>query len=174
MAYYDLNERAILAVLGRLNNNLKANIDAVNANTASDPNRNQTVIAYPASVLDAPPPLGQLVNFPIIAVIDGNMTFTDDVGWGATGNYEMTIVVYCSSPDPTTLAWQLRRYVQAVLTTVIIGRTMDYGSYDGAWGLILKNIVPGRRISRQDPGGVQTILSWTGITIALKDEQDAP
>ncbi len=174
MAYYDLNERAILAMSGRLKNNLNANIDAINAATVADATRNQTQIAYPALVLDAPPVPGQLTQFPIVAIADGNIQFVDDVGWGATGLYEMVVLAYVMDPDPEVLAWKLRRYAQAIITTAIVGRNVDYGIYSGAWGAILKRVVPGRRVARQDPAGAQQIMSWVGVVLELKDEQNAP
>lgn len=174
MAYFDLNERAILAMLGRLNTNMNATIDAINATTTADPNRNQTQIAYPQQILDAPPILSQLTRFPIVAIADGQIGFVDDVGWGATGVYEMAVIAYVTDTDPERLAWQLRRYVQAILTTAIVGRNVDFGAYSGAWGAILKRIVPGKRVRSQDPKQSGEIMSWVAVVLELKDEQNAP
>lgn len=175
MSYYDLNERAVLAMKLRLQNKLNAVIDAVNANTAADPNRPQYMIDYPQQVLDAPPLLSQLISFPVVAIADGPMTATDDLGWTFTGNYEMAVCAYIADADPEALAWKLRRYAQAIVTTAIVGRNVDEGTYLGAWGLIVKKIVPGRRVTRTDPNsGTTSIVQYVCIIVELKDEQNAP
>ncbi len=171
MAYADLNERAVVALVSRLTNSLNANIDLVNANTTANSSRNQTQIAYPQLILDAPPVPAQLRAFPIVAVADGPMTFEDDVGWGATGVYEVYAMVYEMDTDPEALAWKLRRQLQALVTTVTLSRNMD----GGAWGLIIKKIIPGQRLTKMDPNSrAPQFMQYAAICVTLKDEQNYP
>lgn len=170
MAYYDLNERLIVAMLQRLQTGLNPIIDAINANTVANPGRNQTAIDYPRVILDTPPTVKQLTNFPAVGIADGNMGFEDDVGWGATGSYEVSVVAYLSHPDPEVLAWQLRRYAQAITTVAMQGRNID----GGAWGTILKRIIPGTRLSKTDPRGQTVYMCWVAVVLQAKDEQNVP
>lgn len=168
MAYALLNEPAINAMYSRLTTNLNPTIDAINAYVAANPSVPQYAIPYPAQVLDAPPVVGQLTQFPTIAIADGDQEYMDDVGWSTTTAMDLYIVAYLSNVDPKALAWQLRRYAQALVTTAIATRDID----SGAWGAGLKKVIPGQRF-KPNPGKPE-IVSWISVCIWAKNEDNWP
>ena len=172
---YDLNERAVLAMYERFQNNLNSVIDAINSErgTLAGITPNPPSLAHPALILSAPPVKGQLANFPVVAIGDGDIRFVDDVGWAATGVYEMMVLAYDVDTDPTMLAWKMRRWAQALISTAMFGRQMTSTDYFGAWGVTLKRVIPGPRLSRTDPQALPgQIVACICVLLELKDEQN--
>lgn len=168
---FDLSERAILALMTRFNTLLPEIIDQVNAERGGN-----TDPAYyldkPAQILPAPPVAAQLEgSFPIVAVASGDITFEDDVGWGATGIYQLTLLAYEYDLDPVALAWKLLRWAEVLATVGLYGRNLD----GGAFGTILRKIALGPRFSRIDPNqGKPVTLGFVAVMIEAKDEQNTP
>lgn len=159
-----LNEPVVLAVVGRLQDQYAEIVDAINAEVDD------------GFTIEAPPPEqirgyipgpGEFTQYPTIGIGDGPSTFEDDEGYSATGRHEILIVVYEQSDDQETLAWRLRRHQQAITRIVLDGRRLD----DAAWGTGLVRIVPGRTLV-DDPDNPQTWMSWTGIQIWAKRDEE--
>lgn len=165
-----LNEPAILAMMQRFQN-MNPTIDQINAERAdnTDP---PIVLEYPAQILPAPPVKAQLQGqFPIVAVASGDILFTDDVGWGATARMELTLLAYEYEQDPVVLAWKMLRWAQVLATVGLYGRNID----GGAWGTVLKRIIPGPRLSRLDPNQTKPVfLGFVAVVIEAFQEQDTP
>lgn len=165
---FTLNEPLVTAMLARLNANLPTAIAQNNTERTSP----AYPLTQPLQILAAPPTAGQLdAGIPIVAVADGDITFTDDVGWSTTEVMDFTILAYDYDLDPTALAWRLRRWAQVICGIAMYGRNVD----GGAWGTRLKRIVPGPRLSKLDPqSGHPIVLGFVAVVIAAMDEQDTP
>ena len=169
---YDLNERAVLAMYERYQLNLNQVIDAINTERGQVSGVSYP-LSHPALILSAPPVKGQMTQFPIVAIGDGDIRFVDDVGWAATGVYEMFVLAYDVDTDPIALAWKMRRWAQALISVSMFGRNMDSDSYMGAWGVRLKRIIPGPRLSRRDPQAMPgQIVACICVVLELHDEQN--
>jgi len=78
----------------------------------------------PAAVLDYVPTPTELVNFPTVAVHDGPTELHDDIRTGGTRVIELVVVVFCADADQRRLAIALRRYLRAVESVALDGRTL--------------------------------------------------
>ena len=124
-------------------------------------------LTAPVAVEDYIPPVGLLLDFPTIGIGDGSTRFEDDEGFSATGRHELLIVAYLSNQDQQTLAWELRRYTQAIVRVV----RSDLKLGGSAWGSGLVGTAPGPTLT-DDPENPRQFTSWTGVRIwAKKDEE---
>jgi hypothetical protein len=163
-----LNETTVRAVKTRLEADLEAEIAQINAAATDD-----FTIAEPAQVLDYIPYPQILTVFPTIGIGDGVSTFEDDQGNSATGRHELLVVVYLQNADQEALAWQLRRYLQAVTRVVLAGRTLNDTLSGAGWGTGLVRISPGPTLAdNEDPEAVKTWMSWGGIVIWAKRDEE--
>lgn len=154
-------EPVVKTLRQRLETNLPTHIADINA-AQTDP---LYPIENPQRVLDYIPPVADLYALPCVGISDGPLTFQDDVGWGATGVFELTVVVFLQSADQRQLVWQLRRYAQAIIRAVDRGSGLDEG-----WGVTLRNVRPGPSLGRDtDP---KQWLSTVAVTVVVKTEQD--
>jgi hypothetical protein len=158
-----LNEPLITALQSKLQTGLNAVIDNINA-TQTDP---AYPIEYPQQVLDYIPPVSQMTSFPIVGISDGEMDFQDDVGWGATGVFELTVVVFLQHPDQRALVWQLRRYAQAIVRTAMEGRRLG----SEGWSMTMKRVRPGPTLGRDE--SPRQWISTVALIIEVKSEQDS-
>lgn len=158
-----LTEPTVTALVAKLSAGLNAKIDEVNsAVTDGYP------IDYPAAILDYVPPVGVMPAFPIVCISDGNVFLEDDTGFGATGVFDLTIVIYIQNVDQRALAWQLRRYAQAVARCALDQRRIG----TAAWGVVLNAVRSGPTLARDE--SPREFLSTVAITITCKTEQDTP
>lgn len=159
---FPLSEPVVMAVVDRLELELEAVVDEINA-TATD----GIVIPQVEEVLDYIPSVRELTRFPTVAVQEIATDFEDDVGWGATGVHRLVVVCFYQHADQRTLARSLRRYAKAIANVVL--RTRQIGP---AWGVVLDGTVPGPTLgSREEP---RSWMSYVGVAVTLKDEQDTP
>jgi hypothetical protein len=156
-----LNDTVITTLQTRLAANLPAIVTAINASATP-----VFPIIAPQQVLDYVPPLADLYVFPTLGISDGPMRLVDDVGWGATGEQELTVVCYEQDADIRTLAWKLRRHQQAIVRAI---RTPTLILGDG-WGTYDYQIVPGPTLSRDE--GPRQFMSTTSVSFKVKTEQD--
>lgn len=161
----ELNEPVIAAVYERLlGSDLTDAIDAINAEVDDG-----IMVEVPQQVLDYMPTPELLTEFPTIGIGDAPSTFEDDIGSSATGRHELLICVFCQNADQRALAWQLRRYAQAIVRTVLDGRNLG----DAAWGTGLVRVSPGPALAdNPDPEAVQDWMSWTGVQIWAKRDEE--
>ncbi len=163
-----LNELPVRALKQRLEASLPAEIAAINA-TVTD----GFVIAEPKQVLDYIPYPQVLTDYPTIGIGDGGSTFEDDEGFSATGRHELLIVCYLQHSDQRALAWQLRRYLQAITRVALAGRTLSDTLSGAAWGTGLVRISPGPTLGdSEDPELVRTWMSWAGVLIWAKRDEE--
>jgi hypothetical protein len=159
-----LNETIVPAIQARLTANLPAIVTDINTNNTSP--------TYPidqiAQVLDYIPPVSDLFQFPTIGISDGPIDLEDDVGFGATGVHEFSCVLFVQNADQRTLAWQLRRYAQAIIRALRAPTNFNLG--DG-WGMYRFHVRPGPTLGRQSTPG--QFVSTLGVSFFVKSEQDA-
>lgn len=160
-----LNEPVVKAVHERLSGGLPAAIAAINAVVTDG-----ITIENPVEVLDYIPPPGLLTAFPTIGIGDAPSTFEDDQGFSATGRHQLLVVAYVQNDVQGALAWQLRRYAQAIVRVVLDGRNLG----DAAWGTGLVGVYPGQAFAdNEDPDHVKTWMSWVGVRMWAKRDEDA-
>lgn len=159
----ELNEPIVRALVERLEAELPAAIAAVNQDVDDG-----IQIAEPAQVHDFLPTPNLLTVFPTIGIGDGPSTFSDDTGFSATGEHHLLVVCYLQDASQNALARQLRRYVRAVARVVLAGRRLG----DAAWSVSLVRVVPGPTLA-DDPEDPREWMSWSGIEIAAKRDEDA-
>ncbi len=161
-----LIEPIIVELVDRLRNDFAAHVTTINAAVTDG----FTIEAPGADqVLGYPPAPELLTVFPTLAVSDGRSTFEDDTGYSATGRHLVLICAYAQDADQEALAWRLRRYSQAIVRTVLEGRKLD----TAAWGTGLDGVYPGPAyVDNPDPESVQTWMSWVGVRIWAKREEE--
>lgn len=157
-----LNEPVISFLRDRLESNLPAIVTALNA-SATDP---AYPITSPQQILDYVPALADLYNFPVIGISDGPFALVDDLGWGATGEFELSVVLYEQDADLRSLAWKLRRHTQAIVRAI---RTPTLQLGEG-WGTYDYKVNPGPTLSRDE--GPRQFMSTTSVSFKCKSEQD--
>lgn len=163
-----LNEPAILAVKERLENNLPAAIDAINAEV-TDGHEIEPVVAVHTFI----PPPDFLDDFPMIGIGDGPSTFEDDNGSSATGRHELLVVAYLQDAEQEALAWKLRRYLQAIARVVLKDRNLNDTVAGAAWGTGLVRISAGPTLAdNEDPKHVKTWMTWAGVQIWVKRDEE--
>lgn len=165
MQQIQLNEPAIAAVKQRLEDGLADVVDTINAETSDE-----ISLPQPYEILDYLPTPNVLNDTPTIGIGDGPTTFEDDLGHYSIGRHELLIVVYVQHEDQRQLAWQLRRYLQAITRVVLDQRNLG----DGGWGTTLIGTRPGDTLGDvgSDPDSVRSWLSWAGVAIRVKGDED--
>lgn len=158
----DLNNSLVTSLKTRLETDLNAIIDTVNSTLATP----AFPIPYPFQVFDFIPTVAELQQLPVLGISDGDFEFQDDVGFGATGICELTVVCFLQHADQRTLAWHLRRYAIALTRCILTGRSLPP---DG-WGMVLRRVRPGPTLGRDESPRIW--LSTVAITVSLRSEQD--
>ena len=158
-----LNETIVPAIQARLTANLPAIVTDINTNNTTPP--------YPLDpvqqVLDYVPPVADLFVLPTIGISDGPIDLEDDVGFGATGVSEFSCILFVQNSDQRALAWQLRRYAQAMVRALRTPTNFNLG--DG-WGMYNFHVRPGPTLGRQSNPG--QFISTLGVSFFVKSEQD--
>jgi hypothetical protein len=133
---YALTEPVVAALLARLQDPGQLNAEIANiAQAVTRQDEAASLVPVPAEqIFDFIPPPSYLTSFPAIGIQDTRTVAEDDTGHSMTGKHTMGIVVFCSDPDQHLLAWQLRRYMQAIVRTVLNGRNLGAESPLAAWG----------------------------------------
>lgn len=157
-----LNEPLVISLQNKLTTTLNAIVDDINTNQTSP----AYSIEYPQQVLDYIPTISQLTSFPTVAISDGDMYLEDDVGYGATGVFELTVVAFIQDPDQRALAWKLRRYAQAMTRCILANRRLE----TEGWSVVLKRVRPGPTLGRDE--NPRQWISTVAVIIEVKSEQD--
>lgn len=156
-----LNEPVVTTLRNRLEAQLPAIITAINALVTDG-----YTIENPQRVLDYVPPVTDMNALPLLGISDGEMRLEDDTGWGATGVFDLSIVVFLQHSDQRQLVWMLRRYAQAVVRAA---RTPTVGMGEG-WGVYNFRVRPGPTLGRDE--SPRQWLSTIAITFTVKTNQD--
>lgn len=157
----ELTEPIVTALQKRLEEELTATIEAINT-AASD----GYTLSTP-TILDYLPPPSDRLEPPVIGIGDSPSRFEDDTGASVTGRHELLIVVYDQAGDQRALAWQLRRWSQAIARIALSGRKLG----EAAWGTGLSMVVPGPTLV-DDPDNPREWLSWVGVKIWAKRDEE--
>lgn len=156
-----LNEDVIKTLHARLTSDLATAVETINSEQTSP----LYPLPAPAQVFDYIPAVSELRAFPTIGLSDGDLVFQDDVGWGATGVFDITIVCFLQSADQRELVWWLRRYGQAITRVALDTRRLGEG-----WAVNLKNVRPGPTLGRDE--SPRQWMSTTAVTITVSTNQD--
>lgn len=168
---YALTEPVVYALLARLQDPAQLNAEIANiaAAVTREDEAKSLIPIPPAQIFDFIPPPSYLTAFPTIGIQDTATVAEDDTGVTVTGRHSMGVVVFCSDPDQHILAWQLRRYVQAVTRVVLAGRTLGSESPLAAWGVGFERISWGPTLE-----SVATPTTWMSFAMvqiwARRDE----
>lgn len=168
---FALTEPGVLAILARLEDpaQLNAEIASIAAGVAAEDESASLVPIPPEQIYDFVPPPSFLTAFPTLGIQDMGSRLEDDTGHSATGRHVFGVVIFCSHPDQHLLAWQLRRYAQAVTRVLLAGRVLEGAPNGAAWGTGLNSIAWGPTLgSTATP---QTWLSFCVVAIWTKREE---
>jgi hypothetical protein len=168
---FQLTEPIVYALLARLQDPAQLNAEIANiaAGTTRQDEANSLVPIPPVQVLDFIPPPSYLTDFPTVGIQDTTTVLEDDTGHSATGRHTMGIVVFCSDPDQHILAWQLRRYVQAITRVVLAGRNLGGEAGLAAWGTGMSRVAWGPTL--ESTATPTTWMSWAMLQIWAKREE---
>lgn len=170
MSSYALTEPVVNALVARLQDQqLNEEIADIAANVARK-DESASLVPIPADrVLDFVPAPSFLTDFPTIGIQDAATIAEDDTGHSVTGRHTMGIVVFCSDPDQHILAWQLRRYMQAITRIVLAERTLGTENPLAAWGTGFDRISWGPTL--ESIASPQTWMSFAMLQIWAKREE---
>ncbi len=163
-------EPVIAALKRRLDDDLPAAIAAVNAAVTDG-----TLIDAPQAILDYMPPLELLLAFPTIAIGEGPGRIEDDTGHASTGVHELSVVAFVQADDQQTLVRQLRRMRTAVLRTILDERRLEDAidpTRNRAWGVQLRQVVPGPTLGDLQAQSVVTWWSYVRIVIEARSDSE--
>lgn len=106
-------EPSVVALRDRLDTELPAIIDAINA-TAAD----SVVMEHPAQVLTHVPNPGELVQFPTIGIERARATVADDIGTSFRVTQGLVVLAYVQNADQPSLVTLTDRWIRAIQTAV--------------------------------------------------------
>jgi hypothetical protein len=165
-------EAVVAALKKRLDDDLSAAIEAVNAEVTDG-----TLIEQPQQILDHIPPVELLLAFPTIGIGEGVGRWTDDLGWEATGQHELSIVCFVQADDQQTLVRRLRRMRRALLRTVMADRAWRDAAVPAlgrAWGVMLRSVQPGPTLGEVVAEQVRSWASWVQIVVEARSDSEWP
>ena len=164
MADWQLNEPIIAAVTRNLETYLSSELAVTRSDLADD---EQEALPDPAAIYDFVPPPGLLTAFPVVAIEDSETRFDDDTGSSATGLHTLGIVCFLVNPDQRQLAFGLRRYLQAIVRTVLRDDRKDpNGAY---WAVNPQGVSYGPTLeSEENP---RTYMSWAVARFEFRREE---
>lgn len=163
-------EPVIVALKKRLDDDLPATVDAVNAAITDG-----ILIEHPQQILDYIPPAELLLAFPTIGIAEGNDRIEDDTGHASTGVHELSVVVFVQADDQQVLVSRLRRMRAAVARTIMDGRVLEDAvdpSRNRAWGVTYRRGIPGPTLGDVKDDRVQSWMSWTQLVFECRSDSD--
>lgn len=168
---YALTEPGVVAILARLEDPAQLNVEIANiaAGVVAADQAASMIPIPPEQILDFMPPPSFLTAFPTLGIQDMGSRLEDDTGHSATGRHVFGVAIFCSDPDQEILAWQLRRYAQAVTRVLLRDRLLEGAPNAAAWGTGLDSIAWGPTLgSTATP---KTWMSWCVVAIWTKREE---
>lgn len=128
-------------------------------------------IADPVQVYDHLPSLGELTDWPIVAIEEGRLSWEDDTGHHATGVLDLLVVAYIQHSEPSALAVYRRRYALAIMRASLEGATPRQCT--PAWGITCRGVEPGPSATNKwrddEPPG--TYATFTAVGLRLKYDE---
>lgn len=163
-----LEEPVIAATIAVLETNLPAVIDSLNATIADG-----YTVDHPAQYLPFAPIAQTLeAGTPALGVAELGMGFADDLVFDVDADHTIAVVIAIQNADYPTLAWQLRRSLQAIAITLQQDRVLGPGhsvleQQGGLWGVRFVRTEPGPLLPEIDPTSPglppRGWISWTGL-----------
>lgn len=164
MTDFLLNEPLVTALRARLASDLAAQIAVVNARVTDG-----FTISAPGTILDYVPSADEAAGMSgtgtVLGIGDLPATFEDDTGFSVTGRHALNIVAFAFNADQRALAWQLRRYTQAITTVALATRRLG-----DAWGVGLGRVIPGPTLDVTE--SPRTWMSWSGVEIRAQRSEE--
>ena len=175
MSRVELNEPIIKALVSLLNEKLGPQVTAINGELLDD-----FVLEPPVAVLPYMPfSLTLEQGMPIVAVQDLPTTFENDLQHSMESESMLGIASILQTSDHQTLAWQLRRYTQAVMQVIQNDRMADTSSVLREQAAVIYTefvtTEPGPMLGDRDPDadGVPptSFRSWTWLIIKCRRQE---
>lgn len=155
---------------------LAAAVTALNA-TITD----SFTLDAPAQILDHMPTPGALKGgVPAICIQDLPAQFEDDLQFSLSADHPLGIAVVIQNADQQTLAWQLRRYIQAIMHVIQQDRINPAGGIlreppAQVWYTAFTGTEPGPLLGDRDPQAPDqpptSFLSWTWLLIRCRRQE---
>jgi hypothetical protein len=171
-----LNEPVITTLVKLLSESLGGVIAEINAATADD-----FIVEPPVKVIDYMPiSLTLEQGMPLVAVQDLPITFENDLQHSMESEVNLGICSILQTADHRTLAWQLRRYNQAVMQAIQNDRQLNVEAImrKPPASVIYTEFVgtePGPMLGDRnpdDPGAPPTSFrSWTWLIIKCRRQE---
>lgn len=159
---FDGVEPIVDALVARFNAEIEGAVDAINAQDEKN-----IQLEPVTAILDYIPTPSELNIFPTVAIGSGADHLADDIGHGATGTFEIVVVVFVQDVDQRQLSIKLRRYLRAVRSVALYGR-----QFGPAWGVVDKGSRPGPTLGRDE--GPREWMSYVSTVIECRSEEDTP
>lgn len=164
MSTFQLSEPIVRGLVDRLETDLPATIDELNA-------EGDVELDPPAEVYPHIPSVGLLRNWPAIGIQHLPTGLEDDIGSSAVARVELAVVAFEADPDLATLGWKLIRWERAITSVVLAGRELGVGGAD-AYSVNHLGSRPGPTLGdSDDPAAVRTYSSWIGVLFAFRREE---
>lgn len=166
MTTFKLYEPIKHAIIDRLENDLPAVIDEINAE-ADDGYE----LRVPEAIFPHVPSVGLLRTWPTLGIQKLPGALEDDIGSSAVARCELAVLAFDQSADLLELGWRLERWERALATVLLAGRELGQGG-DAAYSVSLVATRPGPTLGdAEDPAQVKTYTSWCAVVIrCLRDE----
>lgn len=177
---FQLTEPLVTAMVSLLSGNLNTTIDQLNA-TLSDSYTVPHVAQFQPFV---PVPSTLEGGMPAVGVQELGSRFEDDQQFWTNALHTYAVVAICQHVDQQTLAWQLRRIMQAILYTIQADRLAGTASgsggimrnQGGAQSVNLIQYEPGPLLEDLDPSSPESpprsYLSWVAVELqSVRSEQ---
>lgn len=175
MSRVELNEPIIKALVALLKENLGVQVAAINNEMSDD-----FLMDPPVDVLPYMPfALTLERGMPIVAVQDLPTTFDNDLQFSMESESTLGIAAILQTSDHSTLAWQLRRYVQAIVQVIQADRMLGVSSVLRSQAQVIYteflSTEPGPMLGDRDPDadGVPptSFRSWTWLLIKCRRQE---
>lgn len=165
-----LNEPIVKTLVSLLEDELPTVVEELNA-TVTD----GFTLNTPAQVLDHMPGaalLGQ--GLPAVCVQDMPASFFNDLQFSVDGSHGLGVASVIQNSDQQALAWQLRRYTQAVAQVIqrdrLKGQQASRLILEGkVWVVEFAGTEPGPMLADRDPNSPNeppsSFLSWTWLML---------
>lgn len=171
-----LAEPLVSAMVTLLEANLNTAIDTLNASLTDNYHVDhvQQILPY------VPVPSTLQGGLPCVGVQDLPGLFVDDLQFAVDMEHEYAVVAIVQQSDQLTLAWQLRRTMQAIANTIQADRLATNGTnpagvmrtQGGAWAVNFIRTEPGPLLGDFDPvsleGPPRSYLSWVALVCSSK------
>jgi hypothetical protein len=175
MTLLELNEPVIKTLLTVLESGLTGQVETLNSEATDS-----FEVDTPAQLLAYMPFAATLAGgLPAVGIQDLNTTFFNDLQHSMEAEHTIAVVTVIQTADHETLAWQLRRYNQAILRTIQADRQLgvlsvmrkealvEYVKFTGVqWGPLLADRNPD---AEGEPP--TSFRSWTGITLECRRQE---